>query len=282
MSVWWAWVAVAGSVAAALAALVVVRRWAPPGGHFTDTARAAGVFTVLGTVVAVLLAFVIFLALETFSTAKETAGQEAVATTQLYRTAALLPDPGGSVLRGELVCYARAVVEDEWRTMSDGRESPTVHEWLDRMASSISSISPENEREATAYGEWFDQDAERREGRRGRLAQAEPFVPALVWAVLVIGVLLVIVHAVLFADAAERVLVQAVMVGGITAVLASGLLVVSYLDSPYGERTGAVEPTEMRFTLELIEETRTPDFASLRVPCDDRGTPDGAEALASD
>jgi hypothetical protein len=269
-------------VAAALAALVVVRRWAPPGGHFTDTARAAGVFTVLGTVVAVLLAFVIFLALETFSTAKETAGQEAVATTQLYRTAALLPDPGGSVLRGELVCYARAVVEDEWRTMSDGRESPTVHEWLDRMASSISSISPENEREATAYGEWFDQDAERREGRRGRLAQAEPFVPALVWAVLVIGVLLVIVHAVLFADAAERVLVQAVMVGGITAVLASGLLVVSYLDSPYGERTGAVEPTEMRFTLELIEETRTPDFASLRVPCDDRGTPDGAEALASD
>jgi Protein of unknown function (DUF4239) len=282
MSVWWAWVAVAGSVAAALAALVVVRRWAPPGGHFTDTARAAGVFTVLGTVVAVLLAFVIFLALETFSTAKETAGQEAVATTQLYRTAALLPDPGGSVLRGELVCYARAVVEDEWRTMSDGRESPTVHEWLDRMASSISSISPENEREATAYGEWFDQDAERREGRRGRLAQAEPFVPALVWAVLVIGVLLVIVHAVLFADAAERVLVQAVMVGGITAVLASGLLVVSYLDSPYGERTGAVEPTEMRFTLELIEETRTPDFASLRVPCDDRGMPDGAEALASD
>jgi hypothetical protein len=259
-----------------------VRRWAPPGGHFADTARAAGVFTVLGTVVAVLLAFVIFLALETFSTAKETAGQEAVATTQLYRTAALLPDPGGSVLRGELVCYARAVVEDEWRTMSDGRESPTVHEWLDRMGSTISSISPENEREATAYGEWFDQDAERREGRRGRLAQAEPFVPALVWVVLVIGVLLVVVHAVLFADASERVLVQAVMIGGITAVLASGLVVVSYLDSPYGERTGAVEPTEMRFTLELIEETRTPSFESLRVPCDDRGTPDGAEALASD
>jgi hypothetical protein len=274
MNLWWASVVVVGSVVAALVALFIVRRRAPAGGHFGDTARAAGVFTVLGTVVAVLLAFVIFLALETFSTAKETAGQEAVATTQLYRTAALLPDPAGSTLRGQLVCYGRAVVEDEWQTMREGQESAVVHGWLDRMASTIASISPENDREAIAYAEWFDQDAERREGRRGRLAEAEPFVPALVWAVLVIGALMVVVHVVLFADSAESVVVQVVMVGAITAVLALGLVLVSFLDSPYGESSGAVEPDEMRTTLELIEQTRTPDFASLQLPCDDRGTPD--------
>jgi hypothetical protein len=282
MSLWWASVAVVGSVVAALVALFIVRRWAPAGGHFGDTARAAGVFTVLGTVVAVLLAFVIFLALETFSTAKETAGQEAVATTQLYRTAALLPDPAGSTLRGQLVCYGRAVIDDEWRTMREGRESSLVHGWLDRMAATLASISPENEREATAYAEWFDQDAERREGRRGRLAQAEPFVPALVWAVLVIGALMVVVHVVLFADSAENVVVQVVMVGAITAVLALGLVLVAFLDTPYGERSSAVEPTEMRSTLELMERTRTPDFASLQLPCDDRGRPDVAETVTPD
>jgi Protein of unknown function (DUF4239) len=282
MSPWLASVAATASVAAAIAGLLIVRRLSPPGGFFADTARAAGVFTVLGTVVAVLLAFVIFLALETFSTAKQTADQEAVATTQLYRTTALLADPGGSDLRRELVCYARAVVEDEWRTMSAGRESATVQAWIDRMVSTIASISPENEREATAYGQWFEQDAQRREGRRGRLAQAEPFVPGLLWAVLVIGALLVIAHMLLFADPDEHVLVQALMVGGITAVLALGLVVVGFLDSPYGERGGAVQPTEMRRTLDLIEQTRTPSFASLRIPCDDRGMLDGAEALESD
>jgi hypothetical protein len=282
MSVWWASVAVVGSVVAALVALFIVRRWAPAGGHFGDTARAAGVFTVLGTVVAVLLAFVIFLALETFSTAKETAGQEAVATTQLYRTAALLPDPAGSTLRAQLVCYGRAVIDDEWRTMREGRESLLVHGWLDSMAATLASISPENDREATAYAEWFDQDAERREGRRGRLAQAEPFVPPLVWAVLVIGALMVVVHVVLFADSAENVVVQVVMVGAITAVLALGLVLVAFLDSPYGERSGAVEPTEMRSTLELMEQTRTPDFASLELPCNDRGRPEVAETLTQD
>lgn len=282
MSVWWASIAVLGSVAAALVALFIVRRRAPAGGHFDDTARAAGVFTVLGTVVAVLLAFVIFLALETFSTAKEAAGQEAVATTQLYRTAALLPDPAGSTLRGELVCYGRAVVVEEWPTMREGRESSLVHAWLDRMAATLATISPENDREAAAYAEWFDQDAERREGRRGRLAQAEPFVPALVWAVLVIGALMVVLHVVLFADPAENVVVQVIFVGAITAVLALGLVLVAFLDSPYGDRPGAVEPTEMRDTLELMEQTRVPDFASLQLPCDDRGTPDVGETLTPD
>jgi hypothetical protein len=276
MTFWAAPLIVVGAVAVAIAGLLVVRRRAPAGGYFADSTRGTGVFSVLARVVAVLLAFVIFLALQTFRTAKETAGQEAVATTQLYRTTALLADPGGSDLRGDLVCYARAVVEDEWRTMSAGNESSRVQGWLDRMASTTASITPENARETTAYGEWFDQDAQRREGRRGRLAQAEPFVPSLLWGVLVIGALLVIGYMMLFADPKERGLVQAFMVGGVTAVLASGLVVVAFLDSPYGERLGSIRPTEMRRTLDLIEQTRTPPFASLHVPCDKLGAPEDA------
>jgi hypothetical protein len=217
MTFWRASFIVEGAVVAVILALFVVRRWAPAGGYFADSTRAAGVFSVLARGVAVLLAFVIFLALQTFRTAKDTAGQEAVATTQLYRTTALLPDPGGSELRGDLVCYGRAVVEDEWGTMSAGGESSTVQGWLDRMTSTIASITPENEREATAYSKWFDQDAQRREGRRGRLASAEPFVPSLLWIVLVVGASLVIGYMFLFADPKERGPVQAYMVGEVTA-----------------------------------------------------------------
>jgi hypothetical protein len=245
-------------------------------GYFVDSTRASGVFSVLARGVTVLLAFVIFRALQTFRTGKDTAGEEAVATTQLYRTTALLRDPAGPDLRGDLVCYARAVVEDEWGTMSAGRESSTVQGWLDRMTSTTASISPENQRETTAFSQWFDQDAQRREGRRGRLAQAEPFVPSLLWIVLVVGALLVIGYMLLFADPKERGPVQAFMVGGVTAVIVSGLVVVAFLDSPYGEHAGAIHPTEMQRTLHLMEQTRTPSFTSLRVPCDKRGTPEDA------
>jgi multisubunit Na+/H+ antiporter MnhB subunit len=276
MTLWRASFIVVAAVAVVIACLLVVRRRAPIGGYFADSTRAGSVFSVLARGVTVLLAFVIFLALQTFRTASDTAGEEAVATTQLYRTTALLPDPGGSDLRGDLVCYARSVVADEWHTMSAGRESSTVQGWLDRMTSSLASISPENQGETTAYAEWFDQDAQRREGRRGRLAQAEGFVPSLLWIVLVVGALLVIVYMLLFSDPKERGPVQAFMVGGVTAVIVSALVVVAFLDSPYGEHTGSIHPTEMQRTLRLMEQTRSPSFASVRVPCDARGAPEDA------
>jgi hypothetical protein len=94
MTLWRASFIVVGAVVAIIAGLFIVRRRAPVGGYFADSTRATGVFSVLARGVTVLLAFVIFLALQTFRTAKETVGEEAVATTQLYRTTALLPEPG--------------------------------------------------------------------------------------------------------------------------------------------------------------------------------------------
>jgi len=48
------------SVAATVAAMLLVRRRAPVEGFFTDSDRAAGIFGVTGTGFAVFLAFVIF------------------------------------------------------------------------------------------------------------------------------------------------------------------------------------------------------------------------------
>src|ERR671923_1717874 len=77
------------AVAGAIALMIGVRRFAPAGGFFTDSDRAAGVFGVTGTGFAVLLAFVIFLSFSSYDRAREKASIEAVAVTQLFRTAKL-------------------------------------------------------------------------------------------------------------------------------------------------------------------------------------------------
>ena len=164
MSLWLSVLVIVGGSAAAIGALYVVRLRAPSGGYFVEIGRASGVFGVLGTAFAVLLAFVILLALQSYGNAKQYAGQEAVAVTQLFETTALPPDPTGAQLRGQLVCYGRAVIDDEWRTMLDGNASRPVQGWLDTMATTVATLSPQAGREAIAYGHWFDQDAERREG----------------------------------------------------------------------------------------------------------------------
>jgi hypothetical protein len=93
VNLWIAAAIVVCGVAGAVIAMFLVRRRAPLGGFFTDSDRAAGVFGVLGTSFAVLLAFVIFLAFESYGNAKEKAGQEAVSTTELDHTAKLFRSP---------------------------------------------------------------------------------------------------------------------------------------------------------------------------------------------
>jgi hypothetical protein len=83
----------------------------------------------MGTGFAVLLAFVIFLSFSSYARARDKASVKAVAISQLFRTANLVPPDWRRQLHGELACYARAVIT-EWRTMRNERENPLVDGWL--------------------------------------------------------------------------------------------------------------------------------------------------------
>src|SRR5262249_26075237 len=175
-------IAVAVSIAVTL--MLLVRRFAAPaGGFFTDSDRAAGVFGVTGTGFAVLLAFVIFLSFSSYDRAREKASVEAVAvsqpfrTAQLFRTATLFSPDARRQLHGELICYARAVIHDEWRTMRDERASSVVDDWQARIDGTVDGMQLHGDKQRLGFDHWFDQSAERQEGRRGRLAEAKPPVP---------------------------------------------------------------------------------------------------------
>jgi Protein of unknown function (DUF4239) len=263
---------IAGAMICAITVMFLARRRAPTGGFFTDLDRATGVFGVLGTSFAVLLAFVIFVAFESYVNAKDKAGQEAVSVLELYHTARLFQSPARETLDGQLVCHARSVIDDEWPTMKDHRESSLVQAWLARIDTRGERGDLAGRDEAVAFGHWLDQSAARREGRRGRLAEARPFVPLPLWFVLILGAVLVVVFMCFFADRSERFFVQAMMIGAIAAMVLSGLLVIRFLDRPYENRRGSIKPTEMRQTLELIEQQQALS-GRVRGLCDGQGRP---------
>jgi hypothetical protein len=254
-----------------VAMLWVMRRISPDDGYLDDRSSGPTIIGVLGTLVAVILAFVILLALQSYRGARDSASQEAVAVTQMYGTTALLPDPLGDELRGELVCYSRTVVNKEWTAMRTGSSSPAVQSWLDRMSTHIIGLKPRDAQQTIAEGQWFTQDTSRREGRRGRLGAATPLVPPLLWFVLLLGSVLLLACLLLSADRRERFAVQAILVGGVCAVLASGLAIVGFLDTPYGDGAGRIHPVEMQRTLSLIAQTTVPAISPEQIPCDLRG-----------
>ena len=266
MRIWVAALVLVVVVTAAITIKLLVRRRAPMGGWFTDAPRSAGTLSVIGTMFAVMLAFVILLALQSYQRAREGSSVEAIAVSELHSVAEVFQPPSSDRLQGGLVCYARAVIEDEWPAMRDGRSSELVQSWIDKLGREFAITDPHGARQETAYAQWFDEQAQRREGRRERLAEASPFVPLPLWFVLGIGASLTIAYMCAQADRREGVLIQSIPIGFVTALATAGLLVVFFLDHPYADESGSIAPTEMRRTLTLIDH-------GSPVPCDERGIP---------
>lgn len=266
MLTWLAPIIIVVVVVAAIAAKLLVRRRAPMGGWFTDPPRSAGSLSVIGTMFAVMLAFVILFSLQSYQRAREGANIEAVSVTELNAVASVFGSPTSDRLHGGLVCYGRAVIYDEWPAMQDGHSSALVESWVDRLHDDFTAAAPREAREEAAYAQWFDEVAQRRDGRRERLAEASPFMPMPLWLALGIGATLTLGYMVAQADRREGVVVQAIPIGFVAALVTAGLLVVVFLDNPYTGGNGSIKPTEMTRTLTRIDN-------GVVAPCDERGNP---------
>ncbi len=253
-------------VSAAIFGRLFVRSRIPEQGWFADPPRAATTLSVVGTMTAVLLAFVIFFSLQSYQNARNGASVEGVAVAELHEVADVLEGSSGRALHGGLICYSRAVVFDEWPAMKAGKSSEAVLAWVETMGREFEGIEPTTAKQEAAYAQWFDQQAQRREGRRARLAEATASVPPPLWFALGVGALSVVAYMCLQADRREGRLIQAVPIGLVAALVTSGLLVVFLFDHPYADWNGNIQPTEMRRTLSLIDDGHP-------APCDERGNP---------
>ncbi|MBX5443438.1 MAG: hypothetical protein IRZ32_18165 [Solirubrobacteraceae bacterium] len=271
MSTWLGIALVIAANVVAVAVMLTVRRRAPAGGYYRDMQQAGWVYSAAGTSFAVILAFVFVLAFQSFDRARTSASAEAEATTSLFATAAIFPAAERDALQGELVCYARAVIALEWPAMRDGTSSDVVQDWVFQLHRTFAEApASTNPKVDAAYGSWLATMQERQDGRQGRLDEARPFVPPLVWVFLLVGSVLVIAFVWLFVDSAERTFAQAALPIGITTVIVSGLVLVRFFDAPYLTTPGSVQPEAMERTLHLMEGFR--DLA-IRAPCDTSGRP---------
>ena len=268
----WALALLTGTSVAAVLLMLALRRYGAPEGFQRDTVPATGVFGVLGVAFAVLLAFVLFLAFEGYVRANAGASREAVAVTQLLRATRLFSEPQQEQLRGDLVCYARAVVSDEWPKMRAGGESALVAEWLVAIETTVDRAPVDSARTEVALAHWLDQMTERREGRRARLSEAASSIPSAVWLMLVLGAGLTVLYLLLFADRRERWWGQGTMMGTITALVVSSLLVIHFLDHPFIPGGAYIPPDEMATTLRLSEDDLSGN-AAVTLPCDEQGRP---------
>ena len=266
-------VVVAAAVALAVTALLLVRRRAPDGGFFADGDRAAGVFGVLATGFSVLLGFIVFLAFTSYDQSRSGAEREALILVQQVENAQFLPQPAGGVLTGELVCYGRSVVHDEWAATRSGTQGDALNPWGVRMFRTLRTVRPRTAVEQSAYDRWRDQTSEREGARLDRIHGAVGVIPATLWIVLFFIAAVILAYMLFFADRGERAVVQGVLIGSVVAVIAVLMLLLRGLDTPFHDGVGGLQPVAMERSLRMADEALSAVGAQLRLPCDAFGKP---------
>jgi hypothetical protein len=271
MNLAWAALIVAGVTVVAVGTMLLVRRRAPEGSYFEDGDRAAGVFGVLATGLAVLLGFVVFLAFESFDTSRSGAEAEARAVAEQFETAQLMPVAVRGRFSGELVCYARSVVHQEWPQMESGSLGDGYNPWTVAMFRTLRTTEPHSASEQAAYGKWLDQRTDREDARADRTHGAEGVIPTPLWIVLFLSAGIIFVFMLFFADSGERAIVQATMMGSVAIVITSTLLLLWFLNNPYHHGLGGLRPVAMERTLGLLNREAGIAGGSFEIPCNSQG-----------
>jgi hypothetical protein len=261
-------VIVVGAAVVAVLVMASVRRFLPSP-LLTDPTRGTPMTTVVGTAFAVLLAFITFAAFQTYNGAKTGAQEEAVATLEMARSAQFFPVSQGDALRGDFVCYGRAVVYQEWPAMRRGGRAAIVDTWIADYRNVWDTLSLSTPREQDGFSEMLAEARNRTEGRQNRLSEVTPSVPTPLWLALILGGVMAIALQLAMADRRERLAVQGTMLAGLAAIVTAGLLLVNFLDHPYQQHTGSIEPTEMRASLALMGGMRP----AVQPPCTATGLP---------
>jgi hypothetical protein len=258
--------------AATIGAMLLVRRRAPEGSYFKDGDRASGVFGVLAGGFAIFAGFIIFLAFTTYDQSRSGGEAEALTVIQQFETAQLLPPAVRDRLAGEIVCYGRTVVHQEWPQMQHGQGGDTINPWAIALFQTLRLADPKTSSEQAAYSKWLDQTSDREAGRSDRLHGAEGIIPTSIWLVLFVIAGVVFGFMLFFADSGEGVGAQAMLMGSATTVIVLTLAAINALNHPYSAGVGQITPVAMQRSLRILDSARTVLNVTGPVPCDARGT----------
>jgi hypothetical protein len=116
--------------------------------------------------------------------------------------------------------------------MEEERGSPLVDAGVARTEATFAAAERSGRVSGPVASTWLSNADERAQGRQRRLAEAAPFVPPVLWVMLIGGAVVVISFLLGFADRSERAFGQALIAAAPAVILASGLVLIYFFDHP--------------------------------------------------
>jgi hypothetical protein len=206
--------------------------------HFIDVRKlkqhhdiAGPIFSTLGVVYAVLLAFVIVIVWQDFDRTQNDVLNEANYYADIYRDSNGLSEPFRSELLASYDDYINAIIVDEWPRLARGERSMIVQEKSDKNWKLYAGYSPKTDVEKIYYEEILTKMNDAGELRRTRIIDAGQGVHPVLWAVLLLGGFITVAFTFFFGS--ENLGAQLIMTTLLAVVIALILFTILIMDFPY-------------------------------------------------
>lgn len=192
---------------------------------------AGPIFSTIGVIYAVMLAFVLVIVWQDFDRAQNDAIKEANYFAQIYRDATGLPEP----FRGQFLeangDYLRAVIKYEWPAMQQGGRSIEAQAAGNKVWELTAGFEPKTEKEKIFFSEMLRKMNDAVEIRRQRLQDAASGLHPSLWFVLLLGGIITVVFTFFFGS--QNLSAQVLMTTLMAVLIVLILFTILLMDFPY-------------------------------------------------
>ncbi len=232
LPLWAAGVAFIGGVSVLSAAgLLLVRKLYPKGDKITHNDVAGPIMTTIGTVLAVLLTFMVVAMWQEYDAAAQVASHEAGELADVYHDSFALPDGTGKPIRADILRYLHLTVYDEWPLMRSGHFSSTANDLGHDIVNRVQEIVPNSMATQNIQSDALHHVHGFLDARRSRLFNNEQSVPPLIWTMMLLVAAITISSSYFFR--VTNVRAHMLMCVALGAVVGATFLMIAELDLPF-------------------------------------------------
>lgn len=254
-------VIIAVSTLAAIIGLILVRKRYDLNVLKSQHEVGGYMLSILGTLYAVVLGFIVVSVSESAQAAKENMALEVNSLLNIGRYADGLNVQDYNRIIKPCVEYCNAVAESEWPKMRHGKICHKSMVAMHDIWEAIRDCHPNNEKEQTFYSAIIDNYTSMSNGRRSRLIAAMGSVPIITWVVLIVGAIITIGFTYFFGM--EKLGAQILMTSLVSITLSLNLYIVIVNSQPFGGDFG-LSPAPFRIAAEVLKAGRqVPEFNDL-------------------
>lgn len=244
-------VVVVGSMLVAVAGVWFAQQAVPPEVLKANNEVCGNYLQTVGTIYAVLLAFVVYVVWQQQNEAWRLIERQADELTDVLRIARLLGEPAGSDVQNAARAYVQEVIELEWQLMACKRSSPRAAELLNQIWIALTSLEPKTPREETLYAEAITRFNDFSDARSDLLQNSRLRMPPTLWILLLTGALSLIGSMSLFS--LEAFWCLALMTASLAGAISFVLFLIYDLDHAFSG-TWQVRPEPLKLLLEHLKD----------------------------